>query len=167
GAVGGAGGLFVPWGTTADLSGVDPLPGTYVPGSPAAVNLPGKCAFNVTYDESNIGAGATSPLYTNKLKLIGPTDVAVNTGRHLNVGETKTVTTQPYLTEGSNALMLYLDDGNAVSESNEGNNFFSIKYRLKCKVTPNPNPTPTPNPNGNPTGGPNKLPDITSAKGGI
>src|SRR5262249_59660344 len=83
GAVGGAGGLFVPWGTTADLSGVDPLPGTYVPGSPAAVNLPGKCAFNVTYDESNIGAGATSPLYTNKLKLIGPTDVAVNTGRHL------------------------------------------------------------------------------------
>lgn len=170
GAVGGAGGLFVPWGTTADLSGVDPLPGTYVAGGPATVAQPGRCAFNVTYDESNIGAGPTSPLYTNKLKLIGPTDVATNMGRHLNAGETKTVTTQPYLTEGSNALMLYLDDGNAVGESNEGNNFFSIKYRLKCKVTPgNPNatPTPTPNPNGNPTGGPNKLPDITAAKGEI
>jgi CARDB len=165
GAVGGAGGLFVPWGTTADLSGVDPLPGTYVAGGPATVALPGRCAFNVTYDESNIGSGATSPLYTNKLKLIGPADVAVNSSRHLNAGETKTVTTQPYLKEGSNALMLYLDDGNAVAESNEGNNFFSIKYTLKCKATPgNPN-----NPNGNPTGGPNpnKLPDVTSAKGGI
>ena len=169
GAVGGAGGLFVPWGTTVDLSGVDPLPGTYVPGGPATVAQPGRCAFNVTYDESNIGTGATSPLYTNKLKLVGPADVAVNSGRHLNAGETKTVTTQPYLTEGSNALMLYLDDGNAVAESNEGNNFFSIKYTLKCKAShnPNPNATPTPNPNGNPTGGPNKLPDITSAKGGI
>jgi len=165
GAVGGAGGVFVPWGTSVDLSGVDPLPGTYVAGSPAAVALPGRCAFNVTYDESNIGTGATSPLYTNRLKIIGPTEVAVNSGRHLNAAETKTVTTQPYLTEGSNALMLYLDDGNAVAESNEGNNFFSIKYTLKCKATPgNPN-----NPNGNPTGGPNpnKLPDITSAKGGI
>src|SRR5262249_1650458 len=170
GGVGGAGGTFVPWGTTVDLSVVDPLPGTYVAGGPATVAQPGRCAFNVTYDESNVGTGATSPLYTNRLKLIGPTDVANNTGRHLNAGETKTLTTQPYLTEGSNALMLYLDDGNAVAESNEGNNFFSIKYRLKCKVTPgNPNatPTPTPNPNGNPTGGPNKLPDITSAKGEI
>jgi hypothetical protein len=163
GAVGGAGGKFVPWGTTVDLSDVDPLPGTYVAGGPAAVALPGRCAFNVTYDESNIGTAATSPLYTNRLKLIGPTEVAVNSGQHLNAGQTETVTTQPYLTEGSNALMLYLDDGNAVTESNEGNNFFSIKYTLKCKATPgNPN-----NPNGNPTGGPNKLPDITSAKGGI
>src|SRR5262249_51180784 len=55
GAVGGAGGLFVPWGTTADLSGVDPLPGTYVAGGPATVAQPGRCAFNVTYDESNVG----------------------------------------------------------------------------------------------------------------
>jgi tetrahydromethanopterin S-methyltransferase subunit D len=169
GAVGGAGGKFVAWGTTADLSDLTPLPGTIVPGGPATVAQPGKCAFNVTYDESNIGTAPTSPLYANKLKLIGPTDVAVNSARHLNVGETKQVDTQAYFTEGSNALMLYLDDGNAVSESNEGNNFFSIKYTLKCggKTNPNPTPTPTPNPNGNPTGGPNKVPDITQAKGGI
>src|SRR5215469_7901735 len=161
GAVGGAGGKFVPWGTTTDLSDVTPLAvaGTVAP--------QGKCAFNITYHESNIGTAPTSPLYTNKLKVIGPTDVAVNSGRHLNAGENKEVDTQAYLPEGSNALMLYLDDGNAVAESNEGNNFFSIKYTLRCGGKPNPNATPTPNPNGNPTGGPNNLPDITSAKGGI
>ncbi len=141
GAVGGAGGKFVPWGTHADLSDVDPLPGTTVNG---------KCAFNVTYEEVNIGAAPTSPLYTNKLKIIGPADVAINTSRHLNAGESQLVTTQPYLTEGDNALMLYLDDGNVVAESNEGNNFFSIKYTLKCKGQ----------------GGQGK-PDITDAKKGI
>lgn len=142
GAVGGAGGKFVAWGTHADLSDVDPLPGTTVNG---------KCAFNVTYEEINIGAAPTSPLYTNKLKIIGPADVAINTSRHLNVGESQSVTTQPYLTEGDNALMLYLDDGNVVAESNEGNNFFSIKYTLKCKGGQ----------------GGNGKPDITDAKKGI
>jgi len=163
GAVGGAGGKFVSWGTTVDLSDLTPLAGTTIAGTVA----PGKCAFNITYHESNIGTGPTSPLYTNKLKVIGPTVVAVNNSRHLNAGEDKEVDTQAYLPEGSNALMLYLDDGNAVAESNEGNNFFSIKYTLKCGGMPNPNPTPTPNPNGNPTGGPNKLPDITNTKGGL
>src|SRR5688572_13467325 len=42
GGVGGAGGLFVPWGGTADISDVTPLPGTIVKG---------RCAFNVTYFE--------------------------------------------------------------------------------------------------------------------
>src|SRR5262245_25687697 len=37
GAVGGAGGKFVPWGGTADLSDLTPLPGTIVPGGPATV----------------------------------------------------------------------------------------------------------------------------------
>lgn len=132
GAVGGAGGKFVPWGGFADLSDVAPLPGT-------SVN--GKCAFNATYDEVNIGTAPTSPNYTNKLKVDGG-DVAINTARHLNVGELKLVTTQPYLTEGSHALTLSLDDGNLVAESNEGNNQFSIKYTLKCKgstAPPNPN----------------------------
>src|SRR5215831_2623282 len=47
GAVGGAGGIFVPWGTSADLSSLTPLPGTIVPGGPATVAQPGKCAFNI------------------------------------------------------------------------------------------------------------------------
>jgi subtilase family serine protease len=122
GAVGGAGGQFVPWGGFADLSGVTPLPGTIVNG---------RCAFNATYFEINIGGAATSPDYTNKLKVDGA-DAAINTARHLNAGETKSVTTQPYLNEGSHALTLSLDDGNVVAESSESNNQFSIKYTLKC-----------------------------------
>ncbi|HKQ30303.1 MAG TPA: CARDB domain-containing protein [Burkholderiales bacterium] len=126
GGIGGAGGVFVPWGGHADISGVAPLPGTVVQG---------RCAFNVTYFEKNIGTAATSPAYTNKLKTLAG-DAAINGARHLNAGELKPVTTQPYLPEGaSQALMLYLDEGSAVGESDEGNNFFSIKYTLRCGGT--------------------------------
>ncbi len=128
GAIGGVGGKFIPWGGFADLSDVAPLVGT-------SVN--GKCAFNATYDEVNIGSAPTSPDYTNKLKVDG-NDVAINTVRHLNVGELKSVTTQPYLPEGSHSLTLSLDDGNLVPESNEANNQFSIKYTLKCKASTAP-----------------------------
>jgi hypothetical protein len=124
GGIGGAGGQFVPWGGFADLSGVAPLPGTA--GS-------GKCAFNATYFEVNKGTAVTAPLYTNKLRVDGG-EVAINGGRKLNAGEAKSVTTQPYLSEGAHALTLVLDDGNLVPESNEGNNQFSIKYSLKCKA---------------------------------
>lgn len=128
GAIGGAGGKFVPWGGFVDLSDVAPLAGT-------SVN--GKCAFNATYDEVNIGMAPTSPNYTNKLKVDGG-DVAINTVRHLNAGESKSVTTQPYLPEGSHSLTLSLDDGDLVAESNEANNQFSFKYRLKCKASTTP-----------------------------
>lgn len=124
GAVGGAGGKFVPWGSFADLSDVAPLPGTTVNG---------RCAFNATYVEVNIGAAPTTPGYTNKLKVDGA-DAAVNNGRHLNAGQSESITTQPYLNEGSHALTLSLDDGNVVAESNESNNQFSIKYALKCRA---------------------------------
>ena len=128
GAVGGAGGKFVPWGGFVDLSDVAPLAG-------ASAN--GKCAFNATYDEVNIGTAPTSPNYTNKLKVDGG-DVAINTVRHLNAGESKSVTTQPYLPEGSHSLTLSLDDGNLVAEASETNNQFSFKYRLKCKANTAP-----------------------------
>ncbi len=124
GDIGGAGGKFVPWGGFGDLSDVAPLPGTIVNG---------KCAFNATYVEVNIGAAPTTPNYTNKLKVDGA-DAAVNTARHLNAGQSESVTTQAYLNEGSHALTLSLDDGNVVAESNESNNQFSIKYSLKCKA---------------------------------
>ncbi len=136
GAVGGAGGKFVPWGGFADLSAVTPLPGTVVNG---------KCAFNVAYNEINIGTAPTTPDFINKL-YVDATDVAINSGQHLNAGEGKPVDTQAYLTEGSHALTLKLDDGNLVTESNESNNQFSIKYTLKC------------NGQGNPTG--QQLPDL-------
>jgi hypothetical protein len=127
GAIGGVGGKFVPWGGTADLSDVAPLSGT-------AAN--GRCAFNATYEETNTGTAVTSPTYVNKLKLDGSTVVAINNTRHLNVRESKLVTTQAYLIEGSHSLTLSLDDGNLVAESNESNNVFSIKYALQCKSQP-------------------------------
>lgn len=121
GAVGGAGGKFVPWGAAADISDVAPLPGTIAKD---------RCAFNVTYFETNIGTADTSPLYTNKLKLDGAAEVAVNTNRQLNAGQTKSVTTQPYLSTGGHGLELSLDAGLVVGEANEGNNVFSIRYKL-------------------------------------
>jgi hypothetical protein len=123
GGIGGAGGKFVPWGSTADLTDMTPLPGTTGPGT---------CAFNATYIETNPGGAATSPLYTNKLR-VGGTVVAINSARQLNAGQTKSVTTQPYLKEGMHGLALSLDDGNVVAESKETNNKFSIRYKLKCK----------------------------------
>jgi hypothetical protein len=127
GAIGGAGGKFVPWGGTTDLSDVTPLSGTVANG---------RCAFNATYEEKNTGSTATSPNYINKLKLDGTTVVAIHNARHLNAGESKSVTAQAYLSEGSHSLTLSLDDGNLVAEANEGNNVFSIKYTLQCKSQP-------------------------------
>jgi hypothetical protein len=124
GAVGGAGGLFVPWGGFADLSAVEPLPGTIVQG---------RCAFNATYIEKNDAPVQTAPMYTNKLRVDGA-DVAVNSARHLNAGEAKTVTTQPYLSEGTHLMTLQLDAGSVVAESIEGNNTFSIKYSLHFRA---------------------------------
>jgi hypothetical protein len=123
GEFGGAGGKFIPWGGGADLSDVKPLPGTIAQGS---------CAFNATYVEVNNGPVATTPAYTNRLRANGAV-VANTPGLHLNAGESKSITTSIYLPQGSHALTLALDDGNAVTESNEGNNQFSIKYSLKCK----------------------------------
>lgn len=121
GAVGGTGGKFVPWGGSADLSDVAALPGTIVQG---------RCAFNATYVEANIGAALTTPPYTNRLKLDGA-EAAVNSNRALNAGQSKTVTTQPYLSLGGHGLQLSLDDGNVVAEPDETNNVFSIRYTLK------------------------------------
>jgi hypothetical protein len=126
GAVGGAGGLFVPWGGYADISGVAPLPGA---------SGPGRCAFNVTYVEKNDAPVQTAPMYTNKLR-VGASDVAVNGARHLNAGESKSATTQPYLSEGTHVLTLALDSLGAVAESQEGNNQYSIKYTLRCSHSP-------------------------------
>jgi len=70
-------------------------------------------------------------LYTNELKRDGAGVVAINSGQHLNVGEVKSVTTQPYLMLGGHGLELSLNDGHIAAESNYGNNVFSIRYVLK------------------------------------
>src|SRR5262249_56138456 len=60
-----------------------------------------------------------------------------NTAQHLNVGETKPVTTQPSLTVGGHGLELSADDLHQVGESNEGNNQVSIRYLMHgCRRPP-------------------------------
>jgi hypothetical protein len=122
GAVGGAGGKFVAWGGTVQLTGADS-------------SLPkanGQCTFNASYDMENIGGAATSPAFLNRLKSDANV-VAVNSGLALNAAETKQINPQPYLTPGKHVLSLHLDDDHQVAESNEGNNDFRIVYVLDAK----------------------------------
>jgi hypothetical protein len=113
------GGKSAPWGGALALTASD-----------AFLHSNGKCAFNVTYSEINLGPVATSPAYANRLRA-GATVISQQTGRHLNAGESKTVNTQAYLAPGEHVVSLMLDDGNVVVESNEGNNLFRVKVGLK------------------------------------
>ncbi len=130
GDVGGAGGKFSAWDGRLNLS-------------PADTHLPvgnGKCAFNVSYDMTNVGTAATSPAFRNHL-LEDAVVVSEMSGLSLNAGETKQVNTQAYLTPGAHVLTLRLDDGGAalaheVLESNERNNVFSVKFTLDATCKP-------------------------------
>lgn len=113
------GGKFSAWGGAIMLTEADSF-----------LQSNGKCAFNVSYDEVNIGPVATAPAFANRLRS-GATLVSQQTGQHLNAGESKTINTQAYLAPGDQVVSLMLDDGNAVAESNEGNNLFRVKVSLK------------------------------------
>lgn len=120
GGIGGVGGRFVPWGGSIVLTSSDALPVSAK-----------RCAFNVTYDMENIGAGPTSPLFLNRLRF-GSTVVAINSSLSLAVGGTRDITTQPYLNPGAQILSLSLDDDHLVHESNESNNLKEVKVRVNC-----------------------------------
>jgi hypothetical protein len=118
-------------------------------GNPAPVDLkaadsiqagPQACAFNATYDMSNLGGVATSPAFTNRLRVDGTTVLAVNSGLTLGPYEVHSITTAPYLPVGEHTIELSLDDDNTVAESNENNNRFKATYRLKapCGTAPTP-----------------------------
>jgi hypothetical protein len=134
GAIGGAGGKFVPWGGTVTLAESD-----------AFIKSNGHCAFNVAYDMGNAGTVATG-LFKNWIVASGTT-VAINSNLALNAGETKLIYTQPYLPQGSYELALRLDVENTVAESNELNNNFTIRVNFSglCGA-PAPAPAPTPVP---------------------
>jgi hypothetical protein len=116
----------VKWGGTATLSD-----------SQAAARVNGLCAFNIHYEMANVGATATAqyappapgPRFTNVLY-----DDAVaaskQTDLYLAVGAVEGIDTQAYLRPGTHTLKLSLDDGNAIQESNEANNTFSLTYVL-------------------------------------
>lgn len=125
GAIGGAGGKFVPWGGSVVLGERD-----------AFLQSNGKCAFNATYDMVNLGNAATAP-FKNYLLAKGAT-VAINSGLTLEAGQTKKISTQPYLSPGSYDFQLKLDAENNVSESNESNNLLNIHVTLSgtCGAKP-------------------------------
>jgi hypothetical protein len=89
----------------------------------------GRCAFNVEYYEKETNGVATGPF---KNRIFSDADVrAINGPDTLNASQVKSVHTQPYLDPGSHTLTLRLDADGNVTESNEGDNSFSIRYRLE------------------------------------
>ena len=136
GAIGGAGGKFVPWGGSIVLDESD-----------AFIKSNGKCAFNVNYDMQNNGDITTAP-FKNYLTAKDAV-VAINSALVLNAGQSKQVSTQPYLPTGTFGFALKLDAENALAESNETNNIVGVKVTLNgscgaAPVTPPPPPPPKP-----------------------
>jgi hypothetical protein len=133
GAIGGAGGKFVPWGGSVVLSEND-----------AFIRSNGKCAFNVNYDMQNNGNVTTAP-FKNYL-LAKDAVVAINSALTLNAGQSKQISTQPYLVPGTYGFSLKLDAENALSESNETNNVVGIKVTLNgsCGAAAVAPPPPAP-----------------------
>lgn len=112
------GGKSASWGGALALTDAD-----------AFLQSNGQCAFNLSYGEVNLGPVATSPAFANRLRA-GATVISQQTGQHLTAGESKSINTQAYLAPGDHVVSLMLDDGNVVTESNEGNNHFRVKVRL-------------------------------------
>jgi hypothetical protein len=139
GAVGGAGGKFVPWGGTVTLVDAD-----------AFLMSNGHCAFNVAYPMTNTGT-APSGLFKNWIVANGAT-VAINSNLSLEPASSRMVYTQPYLPQGSYEFALKLDVENSIAETDETNNIFTVKVNFNglCGAAPAPTPTPTPTPTGKP-----------------
>jgi hypothetical protein len=116
--------VFIPWGGSAKLKANE-----------AHIASPDSCSFNTTYDMVNVGSARTAPAFANRLVIAPANTVATNTGLALNAGQSKQITTFPYLTIGTHRLTLLLDNPSSVAESNEGNNSFSVTYTLNgpCK----------------------------------
>jgi hypothetical protein len=109
---------FVPWNSVVGLKAADSI-------FPNQGN--GKCAFNIKYQErevNNVSVGAF------KNKILSDGNVRSIQGTALHAGEAKGIHTQAYLDPGSHLLKLVLDANGNVTESNEGDNTFTIRYRL-------------------------------------
>ena len=135
GAIGGAGGKFVPWGGSVTLTEAD-----------AFLKSNGHCAFNVAYDMANTGNAPTAT-FKNFLVAKGTT-VAINSNLSLGAASSKLVYTQPYLPQGLYELALQLDVEKSVAESNETNNVFAVKVKFDglCGAAPAPTPAPVAKP---------------------
>lgn len=128
GAVGGAGGKFSAWNGNLILATAD-----------AFLHDGGQCAFNVSYDISNIGTVAAGPSFNNRLYADADV-VSQQSGLSLNAGETTQINTQMSLKPGAHTLTLWVDADNHIAESNESNNKTTVKVGLdsNCNATPAP-----------------------------
>jgi hypothetical protein len=117
---------WVAWGTAVNLKASEAI-------DPHPTPSNGRCAFNVEYYEKEANGVATAP-FKNKLYSDGD-ERAINGPAALAANESKSVTTQPYLDAGGHGLKLVLDADGNVTETNEGDNSFSIRYVLdgKCE----------------------------------
>ncbi len=127
GAVGGAGGKFVPWGGSVTLTEADALHGS--PNS--------ECAFNLSDDMENAQPVPTGPVkFANRIKVDG-VEKSKQSMLSLAANEARQVNTQAYLPIGSHGLRLFLDDDHNVTEmppNGETNNAPpAVKYVLQGK----------------------------------
>jgi hypothetical protein len=114
------GNQFAPWGGAISVTRKD-----------ASLVSHGRCAFRIKYKMKNQGPVQTNPLFKNRLRQNAGV-VSIQSNQKLWPNQAKAITTSAYLKKGSSILSLSLDDDNVVSESNEGNNKFRVKLRVKC-----------------------------------
>jgi hypothetical protein len=125
GAVGGAGSHTAPWGSTVTLHATD-----------AFLTSNGMCAFNIMYDQANIGAVA-SGVFANQI-FAGTSLISQQSNQSLDKGVSKLVMTQAYLPPGTSQLRLVLDAGKTVDESNEANNEYKLTVIVDATCKPAP-----------------------------
>lgn len=122
----GASGHHVPWNASVDLTERD-----------AFLVSNGACAFNISYELFNVGpVDATGP-FKDVIRSDAST-VSTQSALSQAANSHRTISTQAYLSPGSHLLSVALDDGHAVPESNEMNNYYAIRYTLggKCGRAP-------------------------------
>lgn len=113
------------------------LNGQFISGGPiveldaakATSQSQGKCTFTMNYHMKNGGEVKTSPAFKNVVKLNNQT-VKVHSGQVLNAGENKQLAFAVSLSGGMNNFEIFLDDGNAVNESKETNNYRIGKVKI-------------------------------------
>lgn len=88
------------------------------------------CAFNATYEMTNLGGVATVPAFVNRLRVDGAAVAATNSGLSLSAHETKSIAASPYLPLGEHTIELSLDDEASLAESRKDNNRLRIRYTL-------------------------------------
>lgn len=114
------GGTFAPWGTEVHIQ----------PARAFGMER-GKCAFRIGYDMVNTGHDTTSA-FANTLTA-GAAVVDTKNGLHLSAGQSVLLGAQAWLAPGTVDLIVHLDAGNAVPETNEQNNTARVRVTLDGK----------------------------------